>query len=174
MNNIFFISDTHFSHNNIIKYCNRPFSSIEEMDDTLIENWNNKVKPNDIIIHLGDFLFYSNNKIKNKLNKLNGKKYLIKGNHDNRSMDNDFRNSFKYICDYSKLSKLPDINWKGTDFILFHYPIENWDGQHKGLIHLHGHVHNNMEFKSGINRFNLSVEMINYQPISIDELLNLI
>ena len=80
--NIFFTSDTHFWHNNVIKFCNRPFSSIEEMNDTIIENWNRVVDKNDIVIHLGDFCFCGSDKFKELVEKLNGRIYLILGNHD--------------------------------------------------------------------------------------------
>ena len=80
--NIWFTSDTHFNHNNIIRFCNRPWNTVEEMDKALIENWNSVVKPDDIVFHLGDFAFAPNSKWKTLLQALNGKIYLIVGNHD--------------------------------------------------------------------------------------------
>ena len=82
MSKIFITSDTHFSHKNIIKYCNRPFSSVEEMNSVLTDNWNSIVSKDDLVIHLGDFSFGRTiESIKNHLDKLNGNKILILGNH---------------------------------------------------------------------------------------------
>lgn len=79
--NIWFTSDTHFGHRNIIKFCNRPWNTVEEMDNALIENWNKVVKPEDIVFHLGDFAFATNGRWKEIINSLNGHIYLIVGNH---------------------------------------------------------------------------------------------
>ena len=86
--NIFFTSDTHFWHDNIIKFCNRPFNSIEEMNDTIIENWNKVVGKNDIVFHLGDFCFCGSDKFKDIIERLNGYIYLILGNHDWKTIKN--------------------------------------------------------------------------------------
>jgi len=78
---IWFTSDTHFYHKNIIKFTNRPWNTVEEMNNALINNWNEVVKPNDTVFHLGDFAFTSNGNWKKLINELNGKIYLILGNH---------------------------------------------------------------------------------------------
>ena len=83
---IYFISDTHFYHSNIIKYCDRPFKDTNEMNETIINNWNSIVKNNDTIYHLGDFCLSTNDEIKSIFNKLNGNKILIRGNHDRKSV----------------------------------------------------------------------------------------
>ena len=77
--NIFFTSDLHFGHKNILKYCNRPWNSVEEMDEGLIQNWNNTVGKDDIIFNLGDFAFASNQRWRELISRLNGKHYLILG-----------------------------------------------------------------------------------------------
>ena len=79
---IYFISDTHFHHHNIINYCNRPFKDVNEMNKIIINNWNNIVTENDTVYHLGDFCLFSDEEIKNIFNKLNGNKILIRGNHE--------------------------------------------------------------------------------------------
>ena len=78
----YFISDCHFGHKNIIKYCNRPYSSIEEMDEDLINRWNKKVHKNDIIYIVGDLFYFSIENAKSVLDRLKGRKHLIRGNHD--------------------------------------------------------------------------------------------
>lgn len=79
---IWFTSDLHFGHRNIIKFCNRPWETVEEMDKALIENWNSVVGKNDIVFDLGDFAFAPNWRWKEIISQLNGKHYLILGNHE--------------------------------------------------------------------------------------------
>ena len=82
---LYVTSDTHFNHKNIIKYCNRPFNDVYEMNETLINNWNSVVTPEDIIYHLGDFGFGTKEELQEIFDRLNGYKYLIMGNHDRKS-----------------------------------------------------------------------------------------
>ena len=84
MSKTYLVSDTHFNHSNIIKDCSRPFSNIEEMNKVIIDNWNNIVDKEDTVYHLGDFGFGTKEELKEIFDKLNGKKYLIMGNHDRR------------------------------------------------------------------------------------------
>ena len=81
---IYFISDTHFHHSNIIKYCNIPFKDINEMNETIISNWNSIITKDDVLYHLGDFCLSNDDEIKNIFNRLNGNKILIRGNHDRK------------------------------------------------------------------------------------------
>ena len=81
---IFFTSDSHFCHSNIIKFCDRPFKDVEEMNEILIDNWNKTVGPNDIIYHLGDFCFAGSAEWHSILGRLNGRIHLILGNHDEK------------------------------------------------------------------------------------------
>ena len=83
---IYFISDTHFYHSNIIKYCNRTFKDVNEMNETIISNWRFFITKDDIVYHLGDFCLSSDDDIKNIFNRLNGNKILIRGNHDRKSV----------------------------------------------------------------------------------------
>ena len=88
---IFFVSDTHFCHENIIKYCKRPFKSIEENDEELIRRWNEKVPEDGIVFHLGDVAFGDRERVDNILKRLNGKIYLVIGNHDWRHIVTDHK-----------------------------------------------------------------------------------
>ena len=83
---VYFTSDTHFNHANIIGFCNRPFKNVEEMNETLITNWNRVVGVDDIVFHLGDFCLGGSAEWTNVLNRLNGKIYLIVGNHDIKNL----------------------------------------------------------------------------------------
>lgn len=151
---IYFTSDLHFSHKNIAKFCpafRTPFESVEKMNDELIGLWNETVKPDDIVYNLGDVSFSHNLKeIEAVLKELNGKHHLILGNHDNliaqnqerllKQIKNDGNPLLSSIHHYLKLN-LRELK---RTLILFHYPIDEWDGCHKGYYHLHGHIHDRM------------------------------
>jgi len=159
---IYFTADTHFGHNNVIKYCNRPFSDTTEMDEQLITNWNEVVKSNDTIYHLGDFGFCSREHMQHIFNRLNGKKHLILGNHD----DNRVKKLGWESVDYYK-----ELKYNGLKFILFHYPIESWNGKHHRFLHLHGHIHDNIVDNCEGTRYNVGVDVWNYRPVSIEEFI---
>ena len=171
---IYFIADTHFYHQNVITFCNRPFINIDEMHRALIDNWNRVVEHSDEVYILGDFLFKGTAQQANDLLKqLNGKKYLIKGNHEHYLKSADFDHSlFEWVKDYYTLY------YNKKKFILFHYPILEWDGYYHGSIHLYGHVHNNQtqHFATvlGKNAVNVGADLINFTPISIEDILKLI
>jgi len=159
---IFFIADTHFDHANIIKYCNRPFPSKDAMNKTMLKNWNSKVRWCDIVFFLGDMSFgRGSRKTSYWLKKLNGNIIFLRGSHDKS----------KKI----KFHKRLIFRYKGYKFLLSHEPYlapDNWDGWV-----IHGHNHNNqMDRYPFINRknktINVSAEMLDYTPISIDELLD--
>lgn len=167
----FFISDTHFLHSNAIKYCDRPFSSVEEMNETMILNWNSKIGSEDVVYHLGDFSINSRNHEKNKekekdlkkiLNRLNGRKFLIYGNHDADFLD-FYRDFFYEVLPYKEI-QIDNKIWS-----LFHYPIEDWNGKWSDAgIHLHGHSHGKSENKK--NRLDVGVDCHNFFPISLEEI----
>ena len=135
----FYISDPHFGHFNVMRYDGRPFNSLQEMEDVLTENWNKRVKANDTVYILGDVSWF-NNGADNRalLNSLNGKKILIRGNHD--KVMNQCKDCFAEIRDYARI-----VDGDQT-VILFHYPIAFWDGQFRDTVHLYGHVHNSHQW----------------------------
>lgn len=136
----FYIADTHFGHKNIIRYDNRPFRDVKEMDDVLIKNWNKVVSNDDFVYVLGDIGWYDNQKTAAIFHSLNGKKILVKGNHD--KISKEIENCFEKICDYIEIK---DENEK---IILSHYPIHFWNGQFRNSIHLYGHVHNSHQYNA--------------------------
>jgi len=170
---IFFISDLHFGHANIIKHCNRPFTSADEMDETLIKNWNNTVKPKDEIYILGDLTLRSADEAHKYLTLLNGRKYFIMGNHDKflrKGRFDKYANDFEWVKDYEM------VYIDGKCFVLFHYPILEWANYHRGSVHLHGHTHNrsvSFESPGNLNRlaFNVGVDVNDFRPVSITEIL---
>ena len=96
-NKVFFTSDTHFYHANIINFCKRPFANVETMNEALIENWNAVVGANDIVFHLGDFCFGGSAEWTNILNRLNGRIYLIVGNHDLKNLRKGYYKRFEEV-----------------------------------------------------------------------------
>jgi len=165
---IWLTSDTHFSHFNIIKLCDRPFSSAEEMNAKIIKNWNEKVTPEDEVYHLGDFgnkEVYSNNCI---LDRLNGKKYLIQGNHDHKLVDNlYFRARWIWIKDYYEMWYQKQL------FVMSHYPMLSWNGSCRNSIMTHGHEHGRFDltWNNDVRRIDVGVDSNNFYPISLDEII---
>jgi calcineurin-like phosphoesterase family protein len=158
-----FTSDTHFQHEKIIGYCNRPFKSIEEHDSILIESWNHFVKPTDTVYHLGDFAW----KDQRIARKLNGGIHLIRGNHDKKII----MGIFKSVSDYVKEVTIGDyLLW------LSHYSHNVWRKPHKGSIHLYGHSHGTLPDNPHSISMDVGVDYVYkltglYRPLSFDEIL---
>jgi calcineurin-like phosphoesterase family protein len=163
---IFFTSDTHFGHVNILKYCHRPFANIEEHDAALINRWNSVVKPGDVVYHLGDFGFGDSKYLKTLCQKLTGNIHLIRGNHDTNVSQMAFR--FNFIKDTHLIeTKLSNNKIK---VFLSHYPHRTWIHKPRDCYHLFGHVHGNMG-PYGLS-FDVGVDNWNYTPISLEEVHN--
>lgn len=137
MNKIWFTSDTHFYHKNIMKFCpnTRKGADYLEMTELLIANWQAQVAPNDIVYHLGDFSFGDHEKTSKVLDRLPGQKYFIEGNHDKTILGSGLRKHFIHVAPYMR-HRINEI-----DVVMFHYPIKEWDRMHRGSYHLYGHVH---------------------------------
>lgn len=159
--NIFFTSDTHFGHANIIRYCNRPFKDVTEMNETIISNWNNKVKANDIVYHLGDFCFGSSHDAVNIINRLNGSIHLIKGNHEKAALN--IKNRFASIRDVDtfKIDKY--------EIFMSHYAHRVWNKSHRGTWHLYGHSHGTLPDDPRSLSFDIGVDCHNFQVLSFEE-----
>lgn len=170
MNNIWFSSDTHYFHSNIIKYCKRPFSSALEMNNKLIENWNSVIKPNDTVYHLGDVGFCSESHLMNILDQLNGNKVLILGNHDKMiKKSKGLKLKFTEIYDYYEL-KVKDDNVPGGIqlIILCHFPLLSWNQMRRGSFMLHGHTHGTIKYPFIAKILDVGVDNLNYFPISYE------
>ncbi len=161
---IYFTSDLHLGHANVITMNNRPFKNVDEMNKTIISNYNALISREDTVYILGDLTFKIPLDEANKLiSELNGKKILVKGNHD-RSYDESL---FEKIVVYDEIAEY------GEHIILMHYPIMDWKRKFRGSIHLHGHIHSiGMEYnlqckKDSILRYDVGVDANNFYPISI-------
>lgn len=166
MPKIFFTSDLHFSHANIIKYCNRPWSTVDEMDLALVEKWNERITEDDSVYVLGDVFFCATERALAILDALNGKKFLIFGNHDRR-----IRQNTAVLSRFSGV--LPDLHTteiKGMHVVMCHYPLLSWDREHYGSVMLHGHSHGNIKFDPTRRRLDVGVDANNYSPVEWAEI----
>lgn len=166
---IYFISDTHFHHNNIVKYCRRPFHDINEMNETIISHWNSLITKQDTVYHLGDFCLSSDEEIQNIFNRLLGNIILIRGNHDRKSV------KFYEKIGFKVLTHAP-ILLDEYKLLLSHVPVPD-SKIPEGYINLHGHIHNKKISDDYPNRIysenkhiNLCVDVIDYKPISLNEI----
>lgn len=160
-NHTFFTSDTHFCHSNIIKLCKRPFNSVEEMNETLIENWNKVVSDNDTVFHLGDFAFNSKKAIAEILPRLKGNIHLILGNHDDKHLIKNSGDYFKSIQTQLLITaeKIP--------IYLNHFPFLCYAGGYKGAWQLFGHVHSGYN-TMGMSKSRLSVLLPTQYDVGVD------
>lgn len=162
---IFITSDLHLGHTNIIKYCNRPFKDVYDMNRTLVYNWNSTIRKDDIVYFLGDLAYGRNSSTDSWLHKLNGRITFIKGNHDE---SNSIRMLDHYITEFD-----------GTKFYLTHSLANvprGWDGWV-----IHGHVHNNSHdydmrrkypyINYGKKTVNVSVELTKYKPLKLSTIV---
>lgn len=137
----FYISDLHFGHGNVLKFDSRPFSSVEEMEETIVINWNTVVSKEDSVYILGDFCWSSQEKEWIRiLNRLNGSKFLIKGNHDLKNMSPSLKSKFTQVVDYKEITD------NGRHVIMSHYPMLLYKGSYNPNTYmLCGHVHTTRE-----------------------------
>nr|DAO18657.1 MAG TPA: metallophosphatase domain protein [Caudoviricetes sp.] len=170
---IWITSDTHFNHANIIKYCNRPFSSVEEMNETIIANWNKVVSEGDTVYHLGDFALGDKSLIPNILRSLNGCIKVIMGNHDNLDLMLKLGNEDRLITD---LFWEEVIKVEKKTIILNHFPFGSLPdpATNRPIIQLHGHVHStpNKPWDYFDNQYDVGVDNNNYTPVNLAELLD--
>lgn len=158
-----FTSDTHFGNGNIIKYCNRPFASEQEMNATIIERWNKVVKPDDIIYHLGDFAFGREDyHFEAFFRQLKGLIIFVKGNHDRLA----WRNRHKF---YSASDSYREIEINGQPITLCHYAMRVWNRSHHGAFHLYGHSHGTLPDDPNSLSFDCGVDCHNFSPINFDQ-----
>lgn len=167
---VYFTSDSHFCHTNIIGYCNRPFLSADKMDQYMIQAWNETVRPGDLVYHLGDFMItgYSRkhvDKVDTLLKKLNGNKILIRGNHDAPAV--------LEAKGWSKVYNITHVNIHDHRFILCHYAMRTWQFKAHGSIHLYGHSHGNLPPIEGDRSMDVGVDAVGYKPISVERIIEL-
>lgn len=173
MSEVFFTSDTHFGHKNIIQYCGRPFKDVQEQTESLVTLWNAKVGPHDTVYHLGDFAFLPSSDIKALLKRLNGSINLILGNHDKAvKKDKSLRESFASVRDMAEVSVLEPQSGEKMTFVLCHYAMRVWNKSHRGAMHLYGHSHGTLPDDPNALSMDVGIDTHpNLQPYSLDEVL---
>lgn len=189
--NVWFTGCTHYGHANMIRLANRPFGSVEEMDEVMIERHNKLVKDTDLVYHLGDVCWHKKQEQRDALRlRLKGNIFLVHGNHDSREVRAEFNS-----VDYRELHETGPHG-----LVLFHYPIEDWNGRWRGSIHLHAHTHDKTFERPNIprvpettfvkdgetvgglplgyppdvicNRFHVGVDATAFAPVSLDEIVS--
>ena len=161
-----FISDLHLSHKNILEYDSRPFKTIHEHDQAIINNINATCEPESLLFLLGDISMGKDiNYIDSLLNQIQCKMVLIKGNHDKHLKQSFLDKHFIDVRDYLELRT------SAGKFILSHFPFYSWDGSHRGNVHLFGHVHQT-KIKLNGKHFNVGVcNSPTYSPFTIEDIL---
>ena len=135
---IYYIADMHFGHQNVLRFDNRPFADTDQMEETLIRNWNGRITPEDTVYVLGDAFWKNETSNVRIIRQLNGHKHLIQGNHDRVRGQLQFH--------WESIEQYAEINDGNTLVILNHYPIPFYKNQHYGAVMLYGHVHNTREW----------------------------
>lgn len=167
----YFTADLHFGHENIIAHCGRPFAGVEEMDKTLIDNWNSRVTDRDDIYIVGDLSFRSAESIRNYLKKLSGKKHLIVGNHDKTWMKGIELDRY-----FESVGDIEEIKLAGRHITLCHYPMMCWNKSQYGAYLIHGHIHNDTDLpfwdmiKNNDHMLNAGVDVNGFYPVTFEEL----
>ena len=170
---VWFTSDLHFWHKNICKYCNRPFETMEEMNQALIDNWNSVVKEDDTVFVLGDMGFCGYDKLEPLISQLNGKKYLIQGNHDSDKIV--FRlyeaNIIEGYYKMHEVTIISDEECPDQQLTLCHFPMIDWPNKERGAWMVHGHQHQLPETPScSVMHWDVGVDRNGLKPISFEQL----
>lgn len=157
---VWFTGDTHFDHTNIIKYCNRPFKNVDEMNETIIERWNSKVNSYDDVYHVGDFAFRRES-FEKFYPSLKGKIHLIRGNHDP---------GYHVIRDIigNYLPDILELKINGFNLVLCHYAMRVWNRSHYGSINLYGHSHGTIAPTS--QSCDVGVDCWDFYPVTLSEI----
>jgi calcineurin-like phosphoesterase family protein len=154
VNMFFFTSDEHYGHKKVLSYCNRPFDSVEEMNETLIARFNEKVTPQDVTVHAGDFCWHKKIDVNVIIKRLNGSHIFVKGSHD------------------SWLPKSAKYMWRkmieGQFVVVCHYAMRTWERSRYGSWQLYGHSHGNL-LPEG-KQYDVGVDNNNFYPISFEEI----
>ena len=152
----FFVADTHFGHDTVRTYCNRPFDSVKEMNAEMILRWNSVVGERDTVYHLGDFAWGDPTPY---LKRLNGRVVLIKGNHDDGPWDG-----------YAAVHDILGIKLDGQRLVLCHYKMQVWDRSGNGSWHLYGHSHGTQEELSNVASCDVGVDVWDFFPVSWEDI----
>jgi calcineurin-like phosphoesterase family protein len=154
----FLISDTHFGHAAIIRMCQRPFADVREMDGMMIANWNAVVRPDDTVIHLGDFAHrYDATKLPKLFASMNGHKHLIKGNHDDAAT---------LALPWESVRDIAYLSIDSQNVVLCHYALRTWPRIRKGALMLYGHSHGRLP--GNVQSCDIGVDVLGFAPVRLN------
>ncbi|MDA8313975.1 MAG: metallophosphoesterase family protein [Actinomycetota bacterium] len=160
--NVFFTADTHFGHERLLTLGRgRPFSSAEAMTEALVERWNERVRRNDRIYHLGDLSFLNRGRTEQVLSRLNGQIHVVRGNHDH-TLD-------RLQGRFASYQQYKEIKVGTRRLVLFHFPVLSWHHANRGAWHLHGHCHGTLAEDPAVPRMDVGVDCTGFAPISFEE-----
>jgi calcineurin-like phosphoesterase family protein len=159
---IFFTSDTHFGHKNIIEFCNRPFKDVNAMDGQMIDTWNSIVQPHDTVFHLGDFCLGDHRPY---LLRLHGEKHLCPGNHDK---EKNYRKLIQLENGWHSVQGLREIKIEDTKIVLCHYALRVWNQSHRGSLHFYGHSHASLP--GDTQSTDVGVDCFGFKPVTLHEI----
>lgn len=158
---VFFTSDTHFGHGGARALYRRPFASVAEMDQAMLERWNAVVRPEDEVWHLGDFaLGRTETAVASLLARLNGRKHLIIGNNDGPGTTAQ--------PGWASVRHYAEIDVEGSGLVLCHYAFRTWNNMGRGWLNLHGHSHGRM--KPQTRQFDVGVDVWDFRPVTLAQL----
>lgn len=170
---VWFTSDTHFYHENILQFCSRPFKDISEMNEILVKNWNETVPPDGVVFHLGDFAFGGPREWNDILSRLSGEIYLILGNHDMKRIREGFMGRFAHV------TQQMTIRVGGQTIVLNHNPFLAYGGAYRNIWQLFGHVHSGPFSHQGkdlprlgnlfARQYDVGVDNNGFRPVSFAE-----
>ncbi|MBR4040451.1 MAG: metallophosphoesterase [Clostridia bacterium] len=168
---IYYISDLHFGHRNVLEMDHRPFADIDEMDAALIRLWNERVTDTDDVYIVGDFAYRNGYTASWYLRRLNGRKHLIIGNHDFMTIQDE-----KALARFASVEKMARIMDQDRQVSLCHFPVAEWNGKRRGGYHVFGHLHGRRdEVYQFMSRYDHALNagcMLNgYRPVTLDELM---
>ena len=158
---VWFTADTHFGHAGALSLYRRPFASVAEMNKAMIERWNDAVRPEDEVWHLGDFaLRTSTEAAAALLRQLHGRKHLITGNNDSPQI--------AALANWASAQAYAEVTVDARRLVLCHYAFRTWNGMSKGALNLHGHSHGRL--KSLPRQTDVGVDCWNFRPIALRQL----
>ena len=156
----FLISDTHFGHSGIINLCKRPFADVKEMDEAMVAAWNGVVRKGDTVIHLGDFAHHiEDGRLQKLFARLNGRKHLIIGNHDNAATKS---------LPWESQRDLAFASIDSQNVVLCHYAMRTWPRIRKGALHLFGHSHGRLP--GNVQSADIGVDVLGYAPLRLSQI----
>lgn len=141
-------SDLHFGHTGIMRYCPKTrghYQSVSHMNEDMVSQWNQNVVPGDLVYILGDVSFQQPQQATSTMERLNGTKILVRGNHDRKNLKHE-----PFSAQFSEIHEYLELNYNGNYIVMLHYPIYEWDRMHRGSLHFHGHLHGG---KSGLEAY---------------------